>query len=116
MDDEPDTAEGIAEYLHSEFPTADVRSLTSPQRAREVLLADEVDVVISDYRMPEMNGLELVASVREKSPRTRWILVTGNDEPGLETRALLSVDAFFTKPFHLGEFANAVREALTATR
>jgi FixJ family two-component response regulator len=57
-------------------------------------------VVVSDVWMPVMNGLQVQACLRENSPETRIIFMTGRDDPSVRETALdAGAFAFLTKPF-----------------
>ena len=55
----------------------EVRTTTSPREALELLRAATADVIIADFKMPEMTGLELLDEVRRLDPRVRRVLLTG---------------------------------------
>lgn len=79
----------------------------------EALLADVYyDVVIADLRLTGINGvegLELVAGVRERNPRTRIIILTAYGSLEIEKEALWrGVDAFLCKPIPLSQLAQMV--------
>jgi len=60
-------------------------------RARELLAASERvgpdDIVISDYYMPDLNGVELIRRLREVEPRESALLLTGSREEGILSAA-----------------------------
>ncbi|MDA8165210.1 MAG: response regulator [Desulfobacteraceae bacterium] len=71
------------------------------------------DVVVTDLKMEGMDGMEVLAQVRRRSPRTKVIIITGYAEQ--ETaRAAFSQGAFafIAKPFRLDELKRAVLRAL----
>src|SRR6266446_5949505 len=70
-------------------------------------------VAVLDVWMPVMNGLEVQASLRENSPETRIIFMSGRDDPSVRQTALDGgAFAFFTKPFEDEVLVKAVHEAL----
>ena len=72
-------------------------------------------VAIIDVWMPLMNGLEVQSRVRELSPSTRVIMLTGKDDPLVRSTSLKAgASAFFIKPFDAEEFLTAVRLTLSA--
>lgn len=79
---------------------------TDPVRALEAFTTGEFDVVVTDYQMPVMNGVEVMREIRKQRPGTRVVLISGHadleemldpDEP---------VDAIFPKPLVMGSFMN----------
>jgi CheY-like chemotaxis protein len=69
----------------------------SPEKALQLISQRRFDVVFTDYDMPGMNGIELTRVVREKSPHSTVILMTGLAAAELfrSSRA----DGFLQKPF-----------------
>jgi len=85
----------------------------SGEEALEVLNRSQVDLLITDLRLPGISGLELMRWVRASSPKTRAILITayGNDEVEAEARRLEAY-RYITKPFSVEHFTQAVQDAL----
>lgn len=90
----------------------EVISLTSPRAALERLEEDQ-DLLITDLRMPEMDGLELLREARLRRPRLPIIVLTAH---GTIDRAVEAIRAgasdFLTKPFEKEEILHAVHRAL----
>lgn len=66
------------------------------------LVADPVHLVLSDYNMPGMDGLELLAALRQNKSTARmgFILVTGNPTPDIVTKGKsLGLNNIIRKPF-----------------
>jgi FixJ family two-component response regulator len=60
-----------------------------------------------------MNGLEVQAQITALSPATRVIVITGREDPKMETAARgAGAIAYFSKPFDDGQFLGAIRAAL----
>jgi CheY-like chemotaxis protein len=74
-----------------------------------------IDLVIADYRMPKMNGLEFLESLRNIMPRVPMIMVTAfaNVESYLQSFSL-GVFEYMNKPFSKEEFVRIVKAALRA--
>ena len=72
------------------------------------------DLVITDVRMPGLNGLDLARYLRQTYPETKVIVVTGYSTRDIEKTALaLSVTALLKKPFGLDTLGEIVRKALS---
>lgn len=73
------------------------------------------DLVISDLRMPDLNGLELLKACREVDPETPFIFMTAyaSSETAIEALKLGAFD-YITKPFQVEEFRNLIKNALLA--
>ena len=75
----------------------------------------DFDLVISDLRMPDLDGLELLRATRQVDPETPFIFMTAyaSSETAIESLKLGAFD-YITKPFQVEEFKNLVRNALLA--
>src|SRR5438034_5452423 len=70
-------------------------------------------VAVLDVWMPDMNGLEVQASLRENSPETRIIFMTGRDDPSVRQTALdAGAFAFLAKPFDDGVLVELIQKAV----
>lgn len=72
--------------------------------AWDMLQKDRFDLVISDYNMPGMTGMDLLAKVRENADlkSQKFIMLTAeNDREILMTGKLLNLDAYILKPFKI---------------
>ena len=73
------------------------------------LESEKVDILISDIRMPGMNGLELSKAVKERSPETEIILLTGYAEFEYAKQALsLGIRQYLLKPFRFEDIESAL--------
>ncbi len=90
-----------------------VHSAPDGEAALALLGKKPVDVVVSDIRMPGMNGMELLRYVREQSPVTEVILITAHasTDSAIEAVRLGAYD-YVTKPFDVEELKVTVRHAL----
>jgi CheY-like chemotaxis protein len=78
VDDEPQLLDGIARSLRNHF---DIRTATSAAEGLQTLKAlGPFAVVVSDMRMPEMNGAQFLAKVRELAPDTVRIILSGQSD------------------------------------
>ncbi|MDT0632354.1 sigma-54-dependent transcriptional regulator [Rubrivirga litoralis] len=93
----------------------DVTSCTSGPEALDVLAEQPIDLVLSDFQMPEMDGLELLAQIRERYPALPVIIITGYANVQHAVRAMSSgaVD-YLPKPFSTDVLLERVRRHLAA--
>jgi CheY-like chemotaxis protein len=70
------------------------------------------DLVLTDYGMPDLTGLQVAAAVRRRSPKTPVLLVTGWGSDLDASAPPAGVAAVISKPFRLGTLIDAVRSAL----
>lgn len=81
--------------------------------ALEILQQKPIDIVVTDYQMAGMNGLELLEAIRAIQPETRVIMITayGTDEIEAQARRLKAYQ-YLTKPLEVDSFRQLIREAL----
>lgn len=108
VDDEPDLRLGLEKLVSSLGAT--VSTADSGDAAARALSKSAADIVISDIRMPGMNGIELLDHIRSNHPTTRVILVTGFGSIELAVQSVKAgAEHFITKPFDNHELLAAVR-------
>ncbi len=79
VDDEAPIADGLGEVMQGlSSPELDVHTAYSGAEAIRVLEGTRIDIVLSDIRMPEMDGLQLLEEIRGRWPRCRVIFLTGH--------------------------------------
>ncbi|MDH4066476.1 MAG: response regulator [Acidobacteriota bacterium] len=79
----------------------ETRTFRAFEDARSYLSHAQPAVVIVDVRLGTYNGLQLIHFSRQNSPNTRWVVVSGFDDPVLRNEATKLGAAFFTKPLDL---------------
>jgi CheY-like chemotaxis protein len=87
----------------------EVTEAVSAKQALGILQADDhFDVLITDYRMPDVNGVDLIAAARELIPGLKAILMTGYDA---DDPRFADLDAgSLSKPFGLVDIETAIRD------
>ena len=80
VDDDPQVASLAGAYLKRLSAEITVVVETDPRDALARFEADDVDCVVSDHDMPVMDGLELLAAVREYDATTPFVLFTASEE------------------------------------
>ena len=95
----------------------DVLTAAGGEPAIETLHRESVDVVITDLRMPKVDGLQVLRIAKEISPDTAVIMITAvaSTETAVEAMKLGAYD-YITKPFKLDEVNLIVRNALERKR
>ena len=112
VDDEPTITAVLRDALSRE-PYV-ILSACCAEEALPILDRKEVDVVISDEKMPGMSGTEFLAVVRKKYPDSIRIILTGHASLESAVRAINEgeIYRFFTKPCNVLDVALTVRKAL----
>jgi len=86
-----------------------VYTASSAAEALTILEAQPVDILVTDIRMPEMDGLELVRQVAERWPNVRRLLLTGHSDFEYAKKAIqLQVAGYILKPVDDDEFMRCV--------
>jgi len=110
VDDEPSMREMLSIMMRKEG--FDVAVASSRSAASEALAGRAVDVLITDLRLPDGDGLEVLRQVKTASPETVAIVMTAFGSHELNVAAIrLGADAYLTKPFDVEELRLVVRGA-----
>ena len=88
VDDDTQFSDLTVEFLESIDERLTVESIPDPTAALEVIDPEGYDCVISDYDMPEMNGIAFLESVRERFPDLPFILFTGKGSEEVASDAI----------------------------
>jgi DNA-binding NtrC family response regulator len=117
VDDEQDILDSLRTYLEGEL-AVDVVPASSGQEGLGILAAQRVDLILSDFRMPVMDGITFLRMAFEKWPTVPRILVTAYPDMHLAIRAAneAAVAHFVTKPVQPTRFREIVRATLDAGR
>jgi CheY-like chemotaxis protein len=99
VDDEPDIRDAVRSLLERGVKGARVLVAASGDDGLSILKAEPVDLIVTDYKMPGMNGIEFLAAAREVAPEAPRILITAFErELAEEMGSPLGVEYVFTKP------------------
>ncbi|MCX8054340.1 MAG: SpoIIE family protein phosphatase [Ignavibacteria bacterium] len=116
VDDEINVLHGYRRNLRSLF---DVHIANSGSEALKIISEQgDFAVIISDYRMPEMDGIELLHKVKEISPDTIRIILTGFADMQIAIEAINegNIFRFLTKPLPTDKLINSINDALEQYR
>jgi len=113
VDDERRVLVGIERMLFGLNRDWEVLLAGSGEEALAELERGPVDVVVSDMRMPGMDGAELLKRVRERSPSTLRMLLSGHTETDAAMRALDVAQQFLSKPCEAQALVETIEGAVT---
>jgi DNA-binding NtrC family response regulator len=109
VDDDPDSLLGLSEALQCHLQDVVVQTAPAAETALTTLSLTPFDLVISDIRMPGMDGMQLLREVRTRMPDTAVILMTGCDS-ALRVEALRAgATAFCEKPIVVEDLLRVIR-------
>lgn len=113
VDDDHNLAKTLAEGLHRKLKEAiEVTTSFSALEALSILNQRSFDLVISDFKMPGMTGIDLFKRIRGCHPKTVLILITAYGTDALEQEARQLVDAYITKPFEINLLVQFIQKLL----
>jgi CheY-like chemotaxis protein len=98
VDDEPNILSGLKRMLRSMRKEFDLQFAESGQEALTILDGDEFDVVVSDMRMPGIDGAELLSRIMVQHPYSIRIMLTGQADEESIMRTVGIVHQFLAKP------------------
>lgn len=111
VDDEPRILEGLRNLLRRQRKQWDMVFAEGGKAALGELGKADFDVIVSDMRMPGMDGATLLKRVQEEHPRTVRIVLSGFTELEAALRAVPVAHQFLTKPCSADELVNVVDRA-----
>ena len=112
VDDEPDILSSLNRFLRRE-PYAKLFA-ESGSRALELLAQHDVSLIVSDLRMPVMNGLELISEVKKRDPQVLRLILSGSQDFELIINSINmgEVFRFVPKPVEPEEFRKILVDAI----
>lgn len=120
VDDDPAFARLTRTTLEELDDEIELRSENDPAAVLDRLASREIECVVSDYQMPEIDGLELLARVREEYDALPFILFTGQGNEAVASEAIsVGVTDYVSKDGGIEQFellANRIRGAVEQRR
>ena len=110
VDDEPDVCDSVHDLLRREFR---VLKAHSGQEGYRLMQEEEVHIIMTDQRMPQVSGVELLTKVKARNPQAVRMLFTGYADLESIIAAINQghVYQFLKKPWQPEELLEAVRQA-----
>lgn len=117
VDDEKDVADSLQDFLHDRLERAHITAETNPLLAVEALGREPFDMVIADFKMPNMTGIELLRVAKELRPGAWRVLATAYPAStiSLNQGDLAIADRIFVKPLLTDPFVRELRGLLGTT-
>src|SRR5215217_2517257 len=105
VDDDPALLEALPENIRNRMGDIHVDTADSGRRALTLIAEVDYDAIVTDIKMPELDGLSLLEKVRQIRPDTPTLLITGHGERDLTVRALRGgAYDFIEKPIERDHF------------
>ncbi len=85
----------------------------SAEEALSLLAKEKIDLVVTDVRMPKLNGLSLLKNIKNQNPLLPVLIITGYDHAHTKDEALENgADGFLAKPFRIGKIEELIQKSL----
>jgi two-component system OmpR family response regulator len=110
VDDEPMLLDLAAMIIKS--MGCEVQVFRDPEVALKEFITTLPDLVITDYAMGRMSGMDLIRECRRIKPDQKMILISGTVDEHVFADALVRPDRFISKPYQFSEFSSCIREML----
>jgi response regulator RpfG family c-di-GMP phosphodiesterase len=112
VDDEASILNSLRRLLRGQ--PYDVLLATSGAQALEIMAQQSIDLVMSDARMPNMDGATLLAHIHQRYPDTTRIMLTGYADPTVIIKAINEgqIHRYISKPWHDEEMLLTLRQTL----
>ena len=111
VDEEEELRENLQDLL--EFKGYDVVTYTSGEEILDHFESVKADLVLLDFQLPGLNGIDVLIQIKEKMPSLPVALVTASSQPQtLEQASRYGVDRIVMKPYSSQEILHAVNELL----
>jgi HD-like signal output (HDOD) protein/CheY-like chemotaxis protein len=111
VDDEPHLLEGLQRMFRAQRKTWEMSFAKNGNEALALLAAAAFDVIVTDMRMPEMDGATLLQHVQEQHPSVARIVLSGHVEMEVVVRAAPVVHQFLSKPCDPEKLRVAIQRA-----
>ena len=117
VDDEEMVITSLKAFLELET-NYEIRGFTDPEQAAGFAAQTRVDVAVSDYLMPRMNGIQLLAKIKEAQPEASRVLLTGHADKQSAIQAINQVALFqyLEKPWDNAQLLLVVQSAAERAR
>ena len=114
VDDSDNILQGLKRSLRSVRREWTLKFAISGEDAIEILKNNHVDVIVSDMRMPGMNGSELLTHAQKIAPHTFRLVLSGQCEEEVIIQLLSVSHQYLAKPFEVDTIINTIREVTKA--
>jgi YesN/AraC family two-component response regulator len=113
VDDEETLTWSMAKSLSKDKDKFEVIVANNGREAINLLRKNEIDVVISDIRMPDINGLDLLVKIRKEYPQTKVIIMTAYGSSDVQKEANRRGSLFYVeKPFEISDIRKIIIDLL----
>ena len=113
MDDQREVSRLLRSALATLEHNLEIVEMPSGEEAILDASLNKVDLLVADFRLPGLSGIQLMNKIKEFYPPVKVILITGISDPYVRKEvAQAGADAFFIKPISIADFLDAVERVL----
>ena len=112
VDDEPHLLSGLRRMLRPKRDAWEMVFALGAAEALEVMAGEPADVVVSDMKMPRMDGAQLLAQIRREYPRTARMILSGHADRMSIISAVGPTQQFLAKPCEVETLIDAIERVL----
>ncbi len=117
VDDEQDFTRGLSRLIQGDFPELRIHTAGSGRKAMAILAEIRPQLLITDLRMPEMSGMQLINEALQKQPGLSIVVLSGFGSIELAVEALQAgAYDFLTKPVEPAQLFRVIRKGLERAR
>ena len=116
VDDEEMVITSIRAFLQLETEY-EVHGMTSPEEAARLMETHPVDAIVTDYLMPKMNGIQLLARAKQLQPEAARVLLTGHADKQSAIQAIndIGLYQYLEKPWDNSQLLLVIQSAIERT-
>jgi HD-like signal output (HDOD) protein len=115
VDDEPRILDGLRRSLRGQRHDWDMSFVTSAAAALDLLAESTHDVIVSDMRMPGMDGAELLTHVSKSHPHVARVILSGHTEPEAAIKVAVAGHRFLSKPADTDGVVDVIEQLIRTT-
>jgi HD-like signal output (HDOD) protein len=112
VDDDASILSSLRRMLHPMRQEWNMRFAVSGAEALEIMSREHFDVIVSDMRMPEMNGAQLLARVKSLYPGMARLILSGHAERELAVQTISVTHQFLNKPCSVEELSSTINHSI----
>jgi DNA-binding NarL/FixJ family response regulator len=112
VDDDENLISGLKRSMHTKSDVWDIQYVKSAKDAVELLASGKYDLIITDYKMPGMDGIDLLIHVKENFPSMKRVLLTGQSENEIFEISKDIAHVYLSKPCPALDIIQAIEKIL----
>lgn len=114
VDDEPEIRSTLSATLRRAMPHLRVLTAENGEEGLRMLAANQVDLILSDHRMPGMSGIDFLVEARRRQPSVARVIMTAHPETEVVVRGIndAMLGRFLIKPFRTKDVVATLRQVL----